>query len=257
MTLFDVTQPDQPIRKAALDAEWIAFSPVGERAVIRRRDKQELWNVEAWRPIAAFASSEIFASDEEPLWCSDGSKVILFDPAPLVVDADGHAVALPPMPRAGDIGWSTRAARIWAGESAPSGTRLSGFDATTGTKTAEVSVDSPNARWLLEDAIVQRTPRRGRIELRRLSDGARLQLAVSQAGSRCGIVAVDDSGHFDGEPLDEIALRVGADLRTAKILRSGPEIDARRSPGLVAAFLGLSPAPSGKASGAHATPSER
>ena len=64
-------------------------------------------------------------------------------------------------------------------------------------------------------------------------------------------------GHFDGEPLDEIALRVGADLRTAKILRSGPEIDARRSPGLVAAFLGLSPAPSGKASGAHATPSER
>lgn len=94
-------------------------------------------------------------------------------------------------------------------------------------------------REFLSNGVVAVRDALGRSVLVRVADGRELWLGVAEQGDRCGLFVHDEEGLFDGEPLDRVGYRIGDDLRSARLDRSKETLDAHRSKGAFASFLGL------------------
>jgi hypothetical protein len=116
----------------------------------------------------------------------------------------------------------------------------------TGTRRRVLDLGQGGLSWAIPGALVLSPSYRPSARdpedtqaLVRVRDGARVSLLVAFAAGKLQVVALSPEGKFEalvnGE--DIVRVRVGRDLREARLVAEGPAVEALRQPGLLKAVL--------------------
>ncbi len=111
------------------------------------------------------------------------------------------------------------------------------YEVKTGKRVGTVEAGDYVERVEILNRDVLAVAARGRVILHKLSDGSEVTLYGAEDDGVCHVFAVDAAGHYEGEPGNRLAIRMGDDLRKSELLTSGSEYDSFRDDQLLEKFL--------------------
>lgn len=219
-----------------------AFRDDGHALAMLSHASVEIVDVATWKTTRSLPAS---VEDGRLVWSPDGSKIAVLPIARgrrsrgmgEVLDlATGRAVAS--VFRAPSAAFSADSTTITMGW--PGGAAIQALDpaaspappATTLEVRAGITIERP----ITGDVLLARDAD-GEAVLVRVRDGAQLWVRAIEREGACSLFVHDLEGRFDGDPGEQLAYRVGSDLRTARADRSAEMLARFRRTGLLAAFL--------------------